>query len=74
MWCAFRVTDVVRLSDVNALEDAIEKCATAADVRQLAAQQASLAQSVSGMADWLAVRPDTADGVKNTGSSATRFK
>ncbi len=31
-------------------------------------------QSVNGMADWLAVRPETADGVKGTGASATRFK
>ncbi len=69
-----RNADVARLSDLGALEEAIEQRAMASDVRQLAAQQASLAQSVSGMADWLAVRPDTADGIKGTGSSATRFK
>lgn len=64
----------VQVSDLEMLEQAMESLASASDVRHLAMQQAVLAQSVNGMADWLAVRPDTADGVKGTGASATRFK
>ena len=44
------------------------------DVRLLAQQQSALAQSVNGMAEWLAVRPITSDGNKGTGSSMTKFK
>ena len=44
------------------------------DVRLLAQQQSALAQSVNGMAEWLAVRPTTSDGNKGTGSSMTKFK
>uniref|UniRef100_A0A7S0S532 Uncharacterized protein n=1 Tax=Chlamydomonas leiostraca TaxID=1034604 RepID=A0A7S0S532_9CHLO len=66
--------DVARVADIAVLEEALDSKASQGDVRQLAAQQATLAQSVNGIADWLAVRPDTADGAKGTGASATRFK
>lgn len=65
---------MVRAEDIAAFEEALDSKAEQADVRQLAAQQAALAQSVNGMAEWLAVRPDTADGARGTGASATKFK
>lgn len=65
---------MARVADIAALEEMLEGKAEQADVRQLAQQQAALAQSVNGIADWLAVRPETSDGAKGTGSSATKFK
>jgi hypothetical protein len=59
---------------LQALEEMIEGRASQSDLRQLAMQQANLAQSINGMAEWLAVRPDTADGVRGTGAAATRFR
>lgn len=65
---------MARIGDIEALEEALDTRASQMDVRQLAMQQGTLAQSLNDIADWLAVRPETADGTKGTGSSATRFK
>lgn len=75
--------DVAKMSDLAPLEDAITQCASVADVQVLATQQAALAASVSGMADWLSARPDTAQLDRSgggggltggSGAGATRFK
>ncbi|KAL6759818.1 hypothetical protein V8C86DRAFT_1226837 [Haematococcus lacustris] len=66
--------DVAKVSDLASLEEALESRASQADLRQLALQQANLAQSMNGIAEWLAVRPETSDGIKGIGASVTRFK
>eukprot|EP00798_Chlamydomonas_sp_ICE-L_P031624 gene31624-6818_t len=66
--------DVAKIQDLQEIEEELEMKASSADVRQLATQQQQLAQSIGSMAEWLAVRPETADGTKGTGSSLTRFK
>ncbi|GFH14104.1 uncharacterized protein HaLaN_10094, partial [Haematococcus lacustris] len=55
--------DVAKVSDLASLEEALESRASQADLRQLALQQANLAQSMNGIAEWLAVRPETSDGI-----------
>lgn len=62
------------MSDIELLAREVEAKASLQDIRQLAMQQQTLAQSVNGMAEWLAVRPENADGVKGTGASATKYK
>ncbi len=69
-----RYADVAKLQDLQEIEEELEGKASASDLKQLAQQQQQLAQSVGGMAEWLAVRPETADGQKGTGSAMTRFK
>jgi len=68
------LTDVATLNELEGIAMELDGKASAQDIKLLAKQQQSLAQSVSGMAEWLAVRPETADGAKGTGSSATKFK
>ncbi|KAG1674471.1 hypothetical protein FOA52_003076 [Chlamydomonas sp. UWO 241] len=62
---------VAQLDEVAA---AVATRARQADIQTLATQQAALATSINGMAEWLAMRPETADGAKGTGGSATKFK
>lgn len=66
--------DVARIQDLQEIEEELEMKASTLDVKQLAQQQQQLAQSVGSMAEWLAVRPETADGAKGTGASLTKFK
>lgn len=68
------LSDMPKLSDMDQVVRELEDKATLQDIKQLAQQQATLAQSVNGMAAWLAMRPDTADGAQGTGASATKFK
>ncbi len=65
---------MARLADLQAVEAQVRQRALSSEVQQLASQQANLTKSVTGLAEWLAVRPETADGVRGTGASATRFK
>ena len=66
--------DTARISDLQAIEEVLDSKASGDDIKQLAAQQAQLAHSMGGMADWRALRPETSDGLKNTGSGITKFK
>jgi hypothetical protein len=68
-------TDLVSLSDLENLSRELESKASTDDLKLLAQQQAGLASSVNGMAEWLAVRPETMDGSKGTvGAIFTKFK
>ncbi|KAF5836250.1 hypothetical protein DUNSADRAFT_6202 [Dunaliella salina] len=62
--------DVVKVSDLQALEGLIEERATQEDLRQLAQQQGSLAQSVSQVANWMANRPSQEEGPKAAAAAA----
>ena len=66
--------DVATLNELEGIAVELDGKASIQDLRLLAQQQSTLAQSVNGMAEWLAVRPETSDGTKGTGSSMTKFK
>lgn len=65
-------TACAKLADLEEMAKEIDSKATSHEIKQLAQQQAALAQSVNGMAEWLAVRPDP-DGNKGP-PSLTKFK
>ena len=67
-------TEAATLNELEGIALELDGKASMQDVRLLAQQQSALAQSVNGMAEWLAVRPTTSDGNKGTGSSMTKFK
>ncbi len=71
---SYAIADVATLNDLDGVGAELDGKANISDLKLLAQQQAALAQSVNGMAEWLAVRPETSDGSKGTGSSATKFK
>ena len=59
----FAAAACAKLADLEEMAKEIDSKATSHEIKQLAQQQAALAQSVNGMAEWLAVRPDP-DGNK----------
>eukprot|EP00955_Chlamydomonas_euryale_P028816 303980-Chlamydomonas_euryale.AAC.25 len=63
-----------KASDVDELVRGINSKASQVDIKTLAQQQAALATSINGMAEWLATRPETADGARGTGGSITKFR
>uniref|UniRef100_A0A6S8I9Q6 Uncharacterized protein n=1 Tax=Dunaliella tertiolecta TaxID=3047 RepID=A0A6S8I9Q6_DUNTE len=66
--------DVVKVSDLQGLEGLIQERASQEDLRQLAQQQGSLAQSVSQVANWMANRPSPEEGPKAVAAAGIKMK